>query len=287
MNKNGKIIATIVSALLVIVIAITLGMKLNEKKDSKSLSNSNSTKNREIEIQNTCPANSVAPDAIEKYYEDEKYVCTFNQVVSGCYIVKVDGKEYSLRDALNNKVITIEEGIEHGLHCERKDTGVDDNQESNSNSNMPSNTNSNSNSSSNTNVNTNTNTNTNTISNIQSNSNVVSNTNSNKTSNSNKLSNSNVISNVNKVSNSNIVGTRKISVVNKCSGYLTQQIDYFYEDNQYKYYFNSGMSSCTYVNVNGKEYPLRNALNQKIVTIQELEAVGFKCLKESKNLVEK
>ena len=39
--------------------------------------------------------------------------------------------------------------------------------------------------------------------------------------------------------------------------------------------------------VNGKEYTLRNALNEKIVTMKELENVGFHCLKESKNLVDK
>ncbi len=265
MEQNKKMVAGFISALLILLILIPLGMKMTEKK--KEISNSNPTKNREIEIKDTCEEGSVFPDAIEKYYEDEKYICTFSQIKSGCYVVTVDGKDYSLKDALNNQVITIEEGMEHGLYCEKKSTGIEENPESNTNSNIESNTNTNSTSNSNTN------------------------TNANKpsTSNSNVISNknTNINSSTNVASNSNVSSTKKIKVVNKCSGNVTQALDYFYEDNQYRYYFTSGVSGCTYVNVNGKEYTLRNALNQKIVTMKELEEVGFKCLKESKNLVEK
>ncbi len=264
MNKNNKIIAVVVSALLIIMASITFGMKMKENK--RSLSNSNSSKNREIEIKDTCSLDAVFPDAIETYYEDSKYICTFNQIKSSCYVVKVDGKEYSLKDALNNKVITIEEAMEKGLYCETKTTGSDD-KESNSNSTSNMNTNSSSNSSSNSNSNISTNINTNT--------------------NSNVISNSNIISSSNVISSSNIQSNVGIRIVNKCSGNTTQQIDEFYQDNEYIYYFNSGLSGCTYVNVNGTEYPLRNALNSKIVTMKELEAVGFKCLKKSKNLVDR
>ena len=90
MNKNGKMIATVISALLIIIMSITLGIKMTDQK--KSLENSNSLKNRKIEIKDTCSPESSHPDAIETYYEDEKYVCKFNQVVSSCYKVKVDGK---------------------------------------------------------------------------------------------------------------------------------------------------------------------------------------------------
>lgn len=271
MNKNNKIIAIVVSALLIVITSITFGMKMKENK--RSLQNSNSSKNREIEIEDTCSIDSVFPDAIEKYYEDSKYICTFNQIKSSCYVVKVDGKEYSLKEALENKVITIEEAIEKGLHCEMKDTGSEDKE-----SDSPSNTNTNSNT-----TNTNINSNSNSNSNNPSNTNVNSNTNTNSPVNSN----SNIISSSNVVSSSNIQNNTGIKVVNRCSGNTTQQIDEFYQDNEYIYYFNSGISGCTYVNVNGKEYTLRNALNNKIVTMKELEAVGFKCLKKSKNLVDK
>ena len=42
-----------------------------------------------------------------------------------------------------------------------------------------------------------------------------------------------------------------------------------------------------YLLINGKEYPLKEALNNKITTIEELEANGIKFLKQSKNLVTK
>lgn len=282
MNKNNKIIAVVVSALLIIVASITFGMKMNENK--KSLSNNNSSKNREVEIKDTCPVDSSFPDAIETYYEDSKYICTFNQVKSGCYVVTVDGKEYSLKDALNNKVITIEEAMEKGLHCETKLTGTEENSNSNTNTNSTSNTTSNTNS----NTNSNPVSDSNSTSNINTNTN--SNTNSNVISNTNTNSSSNKISNSNKISSSNISNTqinRKIRVLNKCGSYTTQQIDEFYQDNEYIYYFTSGISGCTYVSVNGIEYTLRNALNSKIVTMKELEDAGFKCLKKSRNLVDK
>lgn len=255
MEKNKKMIAGFISALLILLALIPLSMKMFEKKES--ISNSNSTKNREIEIKDTCEEGLAYPQAIEKYYEDEKYVCSFNVIKSGCYIVKLDGKEYPLKDALNNKIITVEEAIKHGMYCQKKESDIEDNPESNSN----------------------------TTSNIQSNSNI----NKPSTSNSNVVSNknTNTYSSTNVASNSNVTSIKNIKVINKCSGNATQALDYFYEDNQYKYYFTSGVSGCTYVNVNGKEYTLKNALNQKIVTMKELEAVGFKCLKESKNLVEK
>ncbi len=255
MEKNKKMIVGVISALLILVILIPFGMKMAEKKEG--ISNSNPTKNREIEIKDTCEEGLAFPQAIEEYYEDEKYVCSFNVIKSGCYIVKVDGKEYPLKDALNNKIITVEEAIKHGMYCTKKELDIEDNPESNSNTN----------------------------SNIQSNSNTNKPSNSNSNVVSNKNTNTNSSTNI--VSNSNITGTKKISVVDKCGDYLTQQIDEFYQDNQYIYYFTAGRSGCIYVQVNNQEYTLKNALNEKIVTIEELESVGLKCLKRSKNLVEK
>ncbi len=289
MNKNGKLIAVIISLVVVIVGVATFYM-LQNKDDKKSLSNNNSTKNREVEITDTCEEGLSFPDAMETYYEDENYACSFNQIKSGCYTVKVDGKEYSLKDALNNKVITVEEAIEEGLYCTKKTTDSEDKSNSNpsntvSNSNIVSNSNTNSQSNTNTTINTNTNVSKPSNTNSNSTSNIISNSNKPTNSNSNITSSGNISTNI--ISNSNVQGTRKISVVSKCGPNTTQQLDFFYEDNEYQYYFNSGQSSCTYVIVNGKEYSLRSALNGKIVTMEELEKVGFRCMKKSKNLVDR
>ena len=65
-------------------------------------------------------------------------------------------------------------------------------------------------------------------------------------------------------------------------------IEYFYEDNAYKYYFTCIKSSSMYLLIDGKEYPLKEALNNKVTTIKELEENnGIKFLKQSKNLVTK
>ena len=201
MNKNGKLIAIIISVGIVATSLVVLGTKMKEKK--KTLSNSNPTKNREIEIVDHCDPGSIFPDAIEDYYKDENYICSFNQVKSGCYTVKVDGKEYSLREALEKKIITVEEAIEEGMYC--KKITVDD--KSNTNTNTNSNTNSNSEpTNSNSNTGTNTNTNLNNVTNTNSNNISSTNTSSNQVSNTNitKPTNTNPSN-----SNSNAPTTRK------------------------------------------------------------------------------
>ena len=86
----------------------------------------------------------------------------------------------------------------------------------------------------------------------------------------------------------NINKERKITLIDKSKGTnCAQAIEYFYEDNAYKYYFTCIKSSSMYLLINGKEYPLKEALNNKITTIEELEANGIKFLKQSKNLVTK
>lgn len=274
-NKKKQTVALIISTVIVVVFVIGAFVLIQKNSEEKSLSNKNSANNREIEIKDTCEPGLAYPDAIEEYYEDEKYICSFNQIRSGCYTVTVDGKEYPLKDALNNKVITVEEAMEHGLYCSKKSTGIEE-----SNSNTNTNITSNSNSTSNVETNSNSNeSNTNTNSTI--NSSINTNTNTHVISNSNLISSSNIIS------SSNVVGNKTIKVYNRCGDNQTSQIDEFYQDNEYIYYFTSGMSGCTYVSVNGTEYGLKTALNDKIVTMKELESVGFKCLKKSRNLVEK
>ena len=86
----------------------------------------------------------------------------------------------------------------------------------------------------------------------------------------------------------NVNKDRKITLIDKSKGNsCAQAIEYFYEDNAYKYYFTCIKSSSMYLLIDGKEYPLKEALNNKVTTIKELEENGIKFLKQSKNLVTK
>lgn len=77
---------------------------------------------------------------------------------------------------------------------------------------------------------------------------------------------------------------KSIKLVDKSNGICAQAIEYFYEDDNYRYYFTCIMSNSIYVIINKQEYLLVEALNNKIVTIEELEQNGYTFKKESKNL---
>ena len=89
--------------------------------------------------------------------------------------------------------------------------------------------------------------------------------------------------------NNNSNQTKKITIIDKSDpdASCATAIEYYYEDNEYKYYFTCIKSPSIYVKINDKEYNIKYALNNHIVTIKELELSGFKPLKESKNLVTK
>lgn len=89
--------------------------------------------------------------------------------------------------------------------------------------------------------------------------------------------------------NNNSNQTKKITIIDKSDpdASCASAIEYYYEDNEYKYYFTCIKSPSIYVKINDKEYNIKYALNNHIVTIKELESSGFKLLKESKNLVTK
>ena len=59
------------------------------------------------------------------------------------------------------------------------------------------------------------------------------------------------------------------------------------QDNAYKYYFTCIKSNSVFVIKDGKEYTIKYALNNNIVTMQELIDNGFHPLKERRNLVDK
>lgn len=107
--------------------------------------------------------------------------------------------------------------------------------------------------------------------------NIVNNTNkSNKEENNNKL----IIED-----NQNTNGNIKIE--DRQKGNCAQAIEYYYQDNAYKYYFTCIKSNSVFVIKDGKEYTIKYALNNNIVTMQELIDNGFHPLKESRNLVDK
>ncbi len=77
--------------------------------------------------------------------------------------------------------------------------------------------------------------------------------------------------------------TKDITVIDKSIGQTClQSIEYFFEDETYKYYFNCIKSNQVIVRVNNNEYTLKEALQNKIVTIKELNNAGYYFNKELK-----
>lgn len=150
---------------------------------------------------------------------------------------------------------------------------IDDNNDINNNSNNDNNN------STNNNIN---NENNNSINNNNSN-NTTNNSNNNE---NNSNSNNNIIEEIITDKDNNIT-TDKTKIEDRSNGACAQAIEYYYEDNAYKYYFTCIKSNNIYVIKNNKEYTIKYALNNKIVTMQELIDNGFKPLKESKNLIDK
>ncbi len=98
----------------------------------------------------------------------------------------------------------------------------------------------------------------------------------------NEVQKENVVDNNNEI----IAENKDIKIIDKSNGSsCAEAIEYYYEDNDYKYYFNCIMSNKIFVIVDGNEYTIKEALNNKIVTMNQLIDAGFKPLKESKNLV--
>jgi hypothetical protein len=69
-----------------------------------------------------------------------------------------------------------------------------------------------------------------------------------------------------------------ITIVDKTGEVCGEALLYFYKDSEYNYYF-----SCLkniWVQVDGDEYEVSDALENKVVTIDELAAAGLKFSKE-------
>lgn len=104
----------------------------------------------------------------------------------------------------------------------------------------------------------------------------------NNNSNNNNDKNNNPI--IDETIKDAIIGNNKITIIDRSSGNCPQAIEYYYEDSEYKYYFTCIISGSIFVKVDGVEYNIKTALNNKIVTMNDLIEAGFKPLKKSKNL---
>lgn len=74
-----------------------------------------------------------------------------------------------------------------------------------------------------------------------------------------------------------IVNEKTITIEDRSNGECAMALEFYYQD----YYFTCIKSHNVIVTVNGKSYTIKEALNNKIVTMDELINVGFKPLKKN------
>ena len=75
---------------------------------------------------------------------------------------------------------------------------------------------------------------------------------------------------------------KKIEIIDRSDGACNEEIEYFYEDSEYKYYFACVLSPYIFVVVDGTEYNIKTALNDGIITIEDLYNNNFEPFKEKK-----
>lgn len=74
-----------------------------------------------------------------------------------------------------------------------------------------------------------------------------------------------------------IINEKTITLEDRSNGECAMALEFYYQD----YYFTCIKSHNVIVTVNGKSYTIKEALNNKIVTMDELINVGFKPLKKN------
>ena len=74
-----------------------------------------------------------------------------------------------------------------------------------------------------------------------------------------------------------IINEKTITIEDRSNGEYAMALEFYYQD----YYFTCIKSHNVIVTVNGKSYTIKEALNNKIVTMDELINVGFKPLKKN------
>ena len=74
-----------------------------------------------------------------------------------------------------------------------------------------------------------------------------------------------------------IINEKTITIEDRSNGECAMALEFYYQD----YYFTCIKSHNVIVTVNGKSYTIKEAINNKIVTMDELISVGFKPLKKN------
>lgn len=182
-------------------------------------------------------------DAIEYYYKDYYFTC----IKSHNVIVTVNGKEYTIKEALNNGIVTMDELIAIGFKPLKKNVTDDDTEPTNptepTTPTEPTNP-------------TEPTTPTEPVAPVTPVKPVTPDTPVKPTEPTKPTDN-----------------TKKITITDTSAGKnCAQAIEYYYQ----RYYFNCVKSQYVIVTVNGKKYNIKEALNNKIVTMDELIAAGFK-----------
>lgn len=184
--------------------------------------------------------------AIEYYYKDYYFTCIKSQSV----IVTVNGKEYTIKEALNNGIVTMDELIAIGFKPLKKnvtDEPVPTEPTTPNNQTKPSES---------TNPTEPTNPTTPTEP-------------ANPTKPVTPVESTTPIEPIEKP----IDNTKKITITDTSAGKdCAQAIEYYYK----RYYFNCIKSQYVIITVNGKKYNIKDALNNGIVTMDELIDAGFK-----------
>lgn len=80
-----------------------------------------------------------------------------------------------------------------------------------------------------------------------------------------------------------IINEKTITIEDRSNGECAMALEFYYQD----YYFTCIKSHNVIVIVNGKSYTIKEALNNKIVTMDELINVGFKPLKKNTYAIKK
>ena len=179
-------------------------------------------------------------DAIEYYYKDYYFTCIKSQYV----IVTINGKEYTIKEALNNGIVTMDELIEIGFKPLKKSVTDDPSDEPTTPTEptKPENPT----------------------------------TPSEPTKPGEPTTPSEPAKPVTPTTPekpSDNTNKKKITITDTSAGKnCAQAIEYYYK----RYYFNCIKSQYVIVTVNGKKYNIKEALNNGIVTMDELIEAGFK-----------
>ena len=188
-------------------------------------------------------------DAIEYYYKDYYFTCIKSQYV----IVTVNGKEYTIKEALNNGIVTMDELIAVGFKPLKKSVTDDPSEEPTtptepskpeepttptepSNPTLPT-------------------------------------TPTEPSKPEEPTTPATPATPTTPTKPSDDTNKKKITITDTSAGKnCAQAIEYYYK----RYYFNCIKSQYVIVTVNGKKYNIKEALNNGIVTMDELIEAGFK-----------